>query len=186
MAARALSARKKSRVKAALLITDLEVIARRAKENRDDYEAFRYFVEEDARSDAALDRLVAELAAPIVEAIDCTTCANCCQKLNVYLTPADADRLTTGLNIPLSEVTTRYLDHFKAGKEEEWGIVTKSPCPFLRGKLCGLYEYRPETCRSYPEFTPDFRWQLSNILAGAGICPIIFNTIEAVKQTLKW
>ena len=169
-----------------MVITDLEFIAHQAKEQRDDYDAFRYYVEDDSRSDEELDKLISQLAAPIIEEIDCTQCANCCQRLNVYVTPEDADRLAKGLHISLAEVKDQYFDQFRAGAVDEWGVVTRSPCPFLKDKLCSVYESRPETCRSYPEFTPDFRWQLSNILAGAGTCPIIYNTIEVLKKSMNW
>lgn len=166
------------------MITDLETIARLATEWADDYDAFRYYVEDDERTDAELDALVDELAKPIIEAIDCTQCANCCRRLDVYLTPEDAAQLATGLSIPVQDVRTQYID--AAVNEGEWGVFRARPCAFLHGNLCSIYPHRPESCRAYPEFTPDFRWQLNHILGGVGLCPIIFNVVEQVKAGLIW
>ena len=168
------------------LITDLSVIASQTDTNADDYEAFRYYVELDELTDADLDALVENLAAPIIQAIDCTTCANCCLNLDVYLTPKDAQRLADGLMISLEDIQEQYIDHPAAEAEGEWGMLADSPCRFLKDKHCTIYPHRPESCRAYPEFTPDFRWQVQHILGGVGLCPIIYNVIEAVKQELKW
>ena len=81
---------------------DLAHIAAMAAQRRDEFEVLRYTIEllEDELPDAALDALVDEIAAPVIAGIDCTQCANCCRNLDVYLTPADADRLAEGLNLP--------------------------------------------------------------------------------------
>ncbi len=162
------------------LLTDLAHLQHIAQARADDYDAFRYYVELDDRSDAELDALVERLAAPIVAAIDCTQCANCCHHLAVYLTPDDAARLNTAMD------AAPYIEHERAQQAEEWGMLKASPCPFLAGKHCGVYPQRPESCRAYPEFTPDFRWQLGHILGGVGLCPIIYNVIEAVQAELGW
>src|SRR5687768_13408464 len=134
-------------------ITDLGYIAAQAAINADDNDAFRYYVEDDDLSDAELDQLVEEIATPIIAAIDCTQCGNCCRSLHVYLTPDDASRISNGLNIPLSEIQEHYIDHDSAAQEEEWGMFKHQPCAFLNGKLCTVYQYRPQSCRDYPEFT---------------------------------
>lgn len=168
------------------IITDLEFIAQAAQDQREDNAAFAYYVELDEREDPALDALVESLAAPIVAAIDCTQCANCCRKLDVYLTPADGETLAAGLFIPLDEVKTGYLDMEGAAQEDEWARFKFQPCVFLDGKRCRVYAHRPESCRAYPNFTPDFRWQAEQIMGGYGLCPIIYNLIEALKYELKW
>jgi uncharacterized protein len=168
------------------IITDLDFIAGQAVILQDDNDAFRYYVEDDECSDEELDRLVEAIAAPIIAAINCQECANCCRNLDVYLTSDDAERLSKGLLIPLAAVEDRYIDHHRAEAEGEWGVFKAKPCVFLAGKSCSIYEHRPESCRAYPEFTPDFRWQLGHILEGAGLCPIIYNVMEAMKHELKW
>ena len=134
--------------------------------------------------DAALDGMIDALATPIVGAIDCTQCGNCCRVLDVYLTQDDAARLADGLLIPLEAVETRYIDREAAAAVEEWGTFRAKPCAFLRGMLCSVYAHRPESCRAYPEFTPDFRWVLPNMLDGARMCPIIYNVLDAVSAKI--
>jgi hypothetical protein len=165
---------------------DLAYIAAQAAQQQDDNEAFRYYVEDDDLSDSDLDILVERLAAPILAAIDCTQCANCCRHLDVYLTPSDAERLAQGLFIPLESLQTEYIDHPRAQTEDEWGVLAQHPCHFLHGTRCSIYPHRPESCRAYPEFTPDFRWQLGHILGGYGLCPIIYHLIETLKAEMQW
>jgi hypothetical protein len=166
-------------------ITDLETIARLAAERFDDFQVMRYMLEanEDI-SDADLDALVERIAAPIDAAIDCTQCANCCRGLDVHLTPDDAGRLADAIDVPLHEIEIRYIDRVSAGMVGEWGRFREKPCPFLKGKLCSVYGHRPETCRTYPAFTPDFRWTLEDTIDGAGLCPIIYNVLAALVDEI--
>ncbi|MEL6270060.1 MAG: YkgJ family cysteine cluster protein [Chloroflexota bacterium] len=169
------------------LITDLDEIKRLAAQRHDEFDVLRHYLEfRDDLTDAEIDAMVDEIAAPIVAAVDCTQCANCCRSLNVYLVPEDAQRLSDGLHIPLDEISVHYVDHDEAQQVGEWGKFSTSPCAFLKGKLCSVYEHRPETCRTYPMFTPDFRWTLDDTIEGAGLCPIIYNVLSAlVERTEK-
>lgn len=165
---------------------DLDHIAALAAQRKDEFEVLRYTIEllEDELPDPMLDALVEEIAAPVIAAIDCTQCANCCRRLDVYLTPADANRLAEGLGLPLDEVMARHVDQAHAAEEGEWGRINAHPCPFLAGKLCSLYPHRPESCRLYPVFTPDFRWTLDDLLGGAGLCPIIYHVLDALGPVI--
>lgn len=162
--------------------TSLDFIAAEAARRADDYEAFAHYIELQEHSDEELDALVERIAAPIVEAIDCTQCANCCRNLDIYLTESDGQRLTEAVDVPLSSI----LDYEQARTHNEWGMFTKKPCRFLDGNLCSIYPHRPESCRIYPVFTPYFRWTIDMILEGVEICPIIYNVIEAVQKELHW
>lgn len=163
-----------------MLQTNLIFIADEAKRRADDYAAFRYYVELDERSDIELDRFIEEIAAPIIEAIDCTQCANCCRSLDVYITPIDAQHLAT--IVPIEGIIT----HEQAQAVGEWGMLKGRPCHFLAGNLCSIYQQRPESCRLYPVFTPDFRWTLEDIMGGVGLCPIIYNVIEHLQVAMGW
>lgn len=163
------------------IITDLDILKRLAAERADDYDVLRYLLQDDdGIDDATLDALVDEVAAPVVEAVDCTACGNCCQSLDVYLTPGDVRRLAEGVDVPADTIEARLVDRDRAAQVEEWGVFKQKPCLFLCGKRCSVYPHRPDSCRAYPVFTPDFRWTLDEIAAGAGMCPIIYNVLEAV------
>jgi hypothetical protein len=172
------------------LETNLKHIAALAKKRRDDYLAFGHYVdimwEREARPPAELDALVDSIAADVIAEIDCTTCANCCRSLTVGLTPNDISSLATALHLSEEQVITDHVDRHAAHTCGEWGVLCHQPCPFLRGKLCSLYAHRPGACRHYPALTPNFRWLITDILAGVGNCPIIFNVIERLKIRLGW
>ncbi|MAS34611.1 MAG: hypothetical protein CL610_11435 [Anaerolineaceae bacterium] len=162
-------------------IIDLNQINQLAAARHDDFEVMRYMLEaDDDIDDSRLDTYVDQIAAPIIEAIDCTQCANCCRSLDVYLTQADAQRLATGVHIPVEHITTQYIDRQAGAEAGEWGKFRSQPCAFLSGKLCSIYDQRPESCRIYPVFTPDFRWTLADTIEGASLCPIIYNVLVAM------
>ena len=161
------------------LVTDLDQIKQLAAQHHDDFEVMRYMLEADDDLDnTELDAQIDAIAAPIIAAIDCKQCANCCRSLDVYLTEPDAQRLANGIHIPVDEILTGYID--SAAEVEEWGKFRARPCAFLQDKLCSVYAHRPESCRIYPVFTPDFRWTLTDTIEGAALCPIIYNTLVAM------
>lgn len=162
-------------------VTDLDQIHQLAAQRRDEFEVMRYTLEaDDDLNDAELDMLVERIAAPIIAAIDCKQCANCCRKLDVYLTEQDVQRLADGIQIPVDEIITRFIDQESAAQVGEWGRFRARPCAFLNGSLCSVYLHRPESCRLYPAFTPDFRWTLADTIPGASLCPIIYNVLLAL------
>ncbi|NDJ78453.1 MAG: YkgJ family cysteine cluster protein [Chloroflexi bacterium] len=172
------------------IVTRLEHIATQAQRLRDDYDAFRYYIdlmwEREGRTDAELDALVDEIAAGVVSYIDCTACANCCRSIPVALVPDDIPALAAGTGLSPADLTAQLVDQPVAHQHGEWGIFHHSPCTFLDGTVCSLYAHRPASCRAYPAFTPDFRYLAAPIMAGAGLCPIIFNVIERLKVRLGW
>lgn len=163
------------------LVTDLAEIAERVQTQRDEFDVMRYRLQlDDGLDDAALDTFVEALVAPIVAAIDCTRCGNCCRALVVYLEERDVARLAEGLQTSFERVLEDYVDVEAAHTVGEWGAFKHKPCAFLRGTRCGVYAHRPQTCRDYPAFTPEFRWMLDDLLDGAPICPIIYNVLNAL------
>ncbi len=175
------------------LETDLDRIAALAQARRDDDLAFAYYVEimwtRECRADAELDALVDRIAAEVVPHIDCLACANCCRSIAVGLAPDDMLPLAQALSLPPAQVIAQYVDQ-RAGQDwHEWGVFRCSPCAFLggaSGTRCTLYDHRPQSCRDYPAFTPDFRWLIDEYIAGVGKCPIIFNVITRLKIHLGW
>ncbi len=156
------------------MITDLDAIKRLAHTNADAYAVLKYQLQaDDGLDDSLIDTWIDSLAAPIDAAIDCTQCGNCCRVLDVYLTEADANRLQPVANVPITAIVA------DASAHGEWGCFVQQPCRFLHGKMCSVYQHRPESCRDYPFFTPNFRWMLDEVIQGAAVCPIIFNTLNA-------
>lgn len=167
------------------LVTDLDQLKILAKQHRDDFQVLGYMLELNLDvTDAQIDAWVESVAKPIIDAIDCTLCGNCCQSLDVYLTEDDAERLAMGINVSLDDVITTHIDRESAQKFGEWGRFKAKPCRFLKGKLCSVYAHRPESCRAYPVFTPDFRWTIDDTIQGASLCPIIYNVLMTLYQRI--
>jgi Fe-S-cluster containining protein len=162
------------------LVTDLVALPSLTDKYKDAFEVMGYMLEiyEDI-SDEELDRIVEQVAAPIREAIDCTACGNCCRTLQVHVTPGDVELLAHGVDIPVRDIHVNYLTGEGCAEIEEWRKFKHSPCAFLQDKRCSVYEFRPETCRAYPELT-DFRWLIDTYIEGARLCPIIYNTLVAM------
>lgn len=168
------------------VITNLDDVRRLAQERRKTFDALRESIEYDGTlTDEALDEMVEEIARPIIAAIDCKQCANCCRVLDVCLIPTDIDRLSTALHISIDEVVTRYADEELGAVHGEWAVIPKKPCPMLRGNLCSIYEHRPHACRIYPQFTPDFRYNMEDTIEGASYCPIIYNVLSELAQRIE-
>ncbi|MBL8130396.1 MAG: YkgJ family cysteine cluster protein [Anaerolineae bacterium] len=168
------------------IIADYTLLPRLAAERRAEFEAMREAIEFDgALNDDALDALVESLAAPIIAVVDCTQCANCCRSLDVCLVPDDIPRLASALLIAPDDVMTRYADRERGAAQEEWAVVPEHPCPFLGGTLCTIYADRPHACRLYPQFTPDFRYNLEDTIEGASTCPIIYNVLVALAERVE-
>lgn len=167
--------------KAGNLETDLNKLRGLAAQRYDAFEVMRHLLQaDDDIDDGELDQLIEAIAAPIIAAIDCTACANCCHNLDVYLIPRDVPRLASALQRPIKEVEHEFclMTH---EIQDEWARLRHKPCTFLNDRLCSLYRHRPQSCRDYPVFTPDFRWMLSDTIAGAGLCPIIYNVLDRVE-----
>lgn len=164
-------------------ITDLDQIKDLAQQQRDSFEIMMHQLQyDDDLPDETIDAFVEAIAAPIIEAIDCTQCGNCCRALIVYLTQQDVHRLAAGTGHTVEAFEAAYIDPLPARHPEEWGQFRHRPCAFLDGKKCSVYAHRPDSCRDYPFFTPLFRWMLPDIIDGADKCPIIYNVLAQMVQ----
>jgi len=160
------------------LITDLEDLKTHADKRKDDFEVMMYQLQEDDDlSDDVIDTLAEKIAQPIIDAIDCKECANCCRNLDVQLGEDDLERLASGIDVPISDIR-EHVEIVDFDDPDIVGIFKPKPCAFLNGKLCTVYQHRPTSCRDYPQFTPDFRWMLSWMINGTHLCPIIFNVLD--------
>jgi uncharacterized protein len=166
------------------LITDLKDIARLTRRNKKINFSFRAKLKASTSSpddESRLDARVHALHEEISGKIDCRACGNCCKAYDIVLVDeADRERLSEALGRTTEELTSRYL--ITAEGHDMPGIKAK-PCPFLRGNDCGHYEARPETCRDYPHLTaPGFLGRTLEVLSNCGICPIVFNVWERLKD----
>ena len=166
-------------------IIDISTIETLAEAKRDDFEVMRYQLEfDDDLDDQTIDAFVDEIANPIIEAIDCTKCGNCCKSLIIELCEEDVPRLAEGLQSTSEAIDAQYVQHDNLPEEDVWGIFKQQPCTFLDGLKCSLYAHRPTACRDFPAFTPDFRWTLDYSIKSAKICPIVYHVLDAVHEKI--
>ena len=85
--------------------------------------------------------------------VDCFT--NCCQNINIVLTPYDVLRMKNNLGIPSDEFIEKYTIIMpKKGLLIPIVILMMNEadkkCPFVSDKGCQIYKDRPWPCRMYP------------------------------------
>jgi Fe-S-cluster containining protein len=161
------------------VLTDLVQIKRFGEKQRDDNQKFRAWL----KRHNFVERRLKAIAQDVEEKIDCTTCANCCRVATTPVTERDAEHLARFLRVKLSvflrDYTVETVDEGRILKRDENG------CIFLDGKLCSVYEARPNTCELFPHLVKGNGSLLSRLWHmpdRAVYCPIVYNTLEAWKD----
>jgi uncharacterized protein len=156
-----------------------------AQSKEDENFHFRQFLKHHCRlSSKTIDRRVKELTERIWAGIDCTTCANCCKTVRPTFDEEEIDRLAKRLGIERREFIDRYLEPNERGEDNPWRTRT-TPCPFLKDDRCSVYEDRPADCRGYPYlYEPDFVFRTLAMLGRVETCPIVYELMEALKQSV--
>jgi Fe-S-cluster containining protein len=125
------------------------------------------------------DEKVHRVQQEISAQIDCLQCANCCKKLEPGLEEHEIETLANTIQVPAEDFKRQYV----AYDGEALYLQTK-PCMFLDGCACTIYMQRPAACAGYPHLDqPDMKFRRS-FWENYAICPIVFNTLEAVKAEL--
>ena len=81
-----------------------------------------------------------QLALAILEYFDCDRCCKCCREMPIHLNDADLERI-----YPLDGAAV-----FDKMDENEVDNYLKTPCPYLDGDSCTIYDARPTSCRMFP------------------------------------
>lgn len=154
---------------------DLTRIRQLTEERNDENWAFRSWLKSNAPD--SIDDFVSTLSQKYFALIDCTQCANCCRTLQLELTGNELHTIAK----TLGQSIAAFEKHFMSES------LVNPPCPMLKGKLCSIYDERPEVCRSYPHLEkPDFTRRLIGVIDNLSICPIAFNAFEELKTKLGW
>lgn len=166
------------------IIRELPRIARYARKNENDDLRFRTYLKVHLPlSDRELDRVVQEITEEVWSQIDCTTCANCCKTLQIVVDNTDIARLAKKQGISTKAFRERYVGLDEEGDQ----YFTATPCPFLgEDSRCTVYEDRPKACRDFPYLhEANFRSRTYSMIDNAGVCPIVFNVWDRLKQRFR-
>jgi Fe-S-cluster containining protein len=162
-----------------MLLTDLGVIKNLAAERENENDTFRVFLKNKNSND--IDALVQQLNDSITPKIDCTQCGNCCKSLMINITHPEAAALAVKLKMELPDLKKKYIEESHQGQL----IMNTIPCHFLSGTKCSIYENRFTECRDFPHLHKDnFTDRLFGTLQHYGMCPIIFNVVEELKERI--
>ena len=166
------------------MITDLVQIRTLGEKKRDENLRFRRHMKSHDHS----DRILRRIAEGIEEQIDCTQCANCCRVATVKVSERDVERLAKFLRMKPAKLVAEFV----VESEEEGHILRRDPeqgCVFLNGTECTVYDARPDICQRFPHLVrgdgsiASRMWQFVD---RACYCPIVYNSLEAFKDQLKF
>jgi Fe-S-cluster containining protein len=162
------------------LVQIRKMAAKKEKENW----RFRQFLK-GSEDDLGIDRLVAEITERVWAGIDCTTCANCCRELQPTFSAEDVSRVARRLGMDRQQFINMYLQETEHGESNRWNTRT-TPCPFLKGNLCSIYEDRPGDCIDYPHlYKPGFVARTWSMIERTFTCPIVYEVMEEMKKSLR-
>ena len=154
---------------------DLSRIQQLSQERDNENWEFRSWLKQYAPDD--VDDIVKTLSQKYFALIDCTQCANCCRTLHVEFKVNDLHVIARTLGQSIEAFQKQSMSDGKVNP----------PCPMLNGKLCSIYENRPDVCRSFPHLEqPEFVSRLIGVINNVAICPIAFNALEELKAKLAW
>jgi len=162
------------------MIKDLSELKKLADEKENENWEFRSWLK--FRAPSNLDAIVRDLSRKYSSLIDCKECANCCRSLEITLDKKDMETMARAKGKSVADFLEKYI--FVSEQKE---YVLKPPCPMLQGKLCTMYDERPDTCRTYPHLEkPHVLSRLIGVIGNLAVCPIAFNVFEELKHRLKW
>lgn len=161
------------------MITDLVQIARLGEKRREENRRFRVWLK---RHNFA-ERRFKTIAEETEEAVDCTTCANCCRVATTQIAERDVERLARYLGMKPAV----FLRDYTVETEDEGRILRRTPsgCIFLEGNLCSVYEARPRTCELFPHLAKgngSIESRMWHMPDRAVYCPIVFESLERFKS----
>jgi uncharacterized protein len=131
-----------------------------------------------------LDRRVFETTRRVWDGIDCTTCANCCREMEPTFSEEEVERVARRLGVERQQFIETYLKRAEPDSENPWQTRT-TPCPFLKGNRCSVYEDRPAECRGYPYlYRPAFVFRTMAMMERTFTCPIVYQVMEELKRSL--
>jgi uncharacterized protein len=165
------------------IITDPALVEDRAVARGEENMRFRAWVKGYCDMPGVeLDAIVRATADEVWRHIDCQACGRCCRLDSITVDGKDIARLARRLAITEAEFSRRHVRKTL----DDMGIKG-SPCPFLSGTSCSVYEDRPRACHDFPFLhSPEFRSRMLVLVEFSSLCPVVYNTFEVLKRKLGW
>ena len=161
--------------------TDLAIIATYASAREKENDEFRSWLKD--KDGLLLDQVVHNINDTVSAGIDCTACGNCCKTLVIDVSAAEMATCAAHLHMPQETFKEQYLEESQQGKL----YISTIPCHFLADNKCTIYANRFTDCRAFPHLYKDgFRDRLPGTLMHYGKCPIVYNVLEELKDTLGY
>ena len=162
--------------------TNIRKIRKLAKKKEDENWEFRTYLKMCDIPSERIDSIVHRLYQKVSSEIDCAKCANCCKDALPVLDQEDMERLAKGLRISVDQLKEQFL--IKADTPGKY-TFSSTPCPFLKGKLCSQYNYRPKDCVSFPHLHKEnFTSRTMTVVWNCSVCPIVYNVYEELKREI--
>jgi len=164
--------------------TDIRKIEAIARKKATENSRFRMHLKACDETVEEIDAVVHEIYNEIVPLIDCQKCANCCRTMFPGLNETDVRVFAQGLGISIEQMEKQYLITTENPDDEPdpYWTFKRLPCPFLKDNRCQNYDYRPETCRSFPHLhKSEFISRLIGVIENYAVCPLVFNVYERLK-----
>ena len=159
------------------IIRDLQFIANKSLNNKDEFELFKRMVK--TIPVTKFDEMAQPIVEKITAAIDCKQCGNCCRHQEPGVTNDEMEILAEKKNITVED----FKDKFIAWDKENVSFLCVKPCTFLVGNECSVYSSRPNSCADFPGLhRPRLKWRMKQMEENYSICPIVFNVVEQLKK----
>lgn len=161
------------------MVTDLVQIQRLGEKKRAENEKLRQHL----KRHPIAERRVRRIAEDIEDQFDCSTCANCCKVATTRVTDRDVAKLSKYLRVNPAQ----FVRDYTVETPDEGRVLrrTETGCVFLEGNFCTVYDARPHTCQDFPHTVRgdgSFVSRMWDFTDRAVYCPIVYNTLEAVKD----
>jgi Fe-S-cluster containining protein len=164
-----------------MIVKDLDVIRNQSKMKEDQNWRFRSYLK--MQDDKKIDSFVKPIYEFVIKNIDCLECGNCCRKLRPAITNEDICKFEKEFGLSEDEIIVKYIETDEFNELRLKG----SPCVFLDGNECKIYQNRPEDCKSYPHLHKKrFTTRLMGIIENTEVCPIVYNVYEELKAKINF
>lgn len=130
-----------------------------------------------------LDEQFLKLHKELFANYDCSICRNCCKECSASFEKDELGQIAAFLKMTETDFMQKYVS-------EEFGQyqLNGKPCCFLKEDgSCEIETCKPNSCRDYPYTDkPERLFHLLSITESTGICPVVFEIFERLKDEYKF